>query len=50
MLLKIITSNLLKSKLECLQILFDKLQKVQQAMLAEYQTEYNLQDQVISIC
>jgi hypothetical protein len=39
---RVIASNPTKSKLECLQILFDKLQKVQQGLSAEYQTEYSL--------
>ena len=47
---RVIASNPIKSKLECLRMLFDKLQKVQQGLSAEYQTKYSLRDQVISAC
>jgi hypothetical protein len=50
MLLRIIKSNPSKSKLECLQILFDKLQIIQQAISEDYQPENNLQEQIISAC
>jgi peptidyl-tRNA hydrolase len=39
---RVIASNPTKSKLECLQILFDKLQKIQQGLLTAYHTEYSL--------
>ncbi|KAF8854920.1 hypothetical protein BDZ45DRAFT_627121 [Acephala macrosclerotiorum] len=47
---RIVESNPSKTKLECLQILFDELQKVQMGLSGEYQKEYNLRDQVISAC
>jgi hypothetical protein len=50
MLPRIIKSNPSKSKLEYLQILFDKLQIIQQAISEDHQPENNLQEQIISIC
>jgi hypothetical protein len=42
--------NPTKSKLECLQIMIDKLEKIQRGLSEQYQTEYNLRDQVINGC
>jgi hypothetical protein len=50
MLPRIIKSNLSKSRVECLQILFDKLQRIQQAILVDHQSENSLQEQIISTC
>ena len=41
---QIINTNLKKSRLKCLQILFNKLQKIQHRLSAEYQREYSLRD------
>jgi hypothetical protein len=47
---RVINSNPTKSRLECLQILFDKLQKVQRGLTESYQNDNSLRDQVISAC
>jgi hypothetical protein len=39
-----------KSKLECLEILFDKLVKIQQGLSMVYQEEHSLRDQIINAC
>jgi hypothetical protein len=45
-----ITANPEKSRLDCFQIMVDKLQKIQRGLSKEYQYEHNLRDQVISAC
>jgi hypothetical protein len=45
-----IAANPEKSRLECFQIMVDKLQKIQRGLAKEYQYEHNLRDQVISAC
>jgi len=47
---RVINSNPTKSRLECLQLLFDKLQKVQRGLTESYQNDNSLRDQVISAC
>jgi hypothetical protein len=47
---RIIASNTTKSCLECLQLLFDKLQKIQRGLTKSYQNDNSLRDQVISAC
>lgn len=47
---RIISLNPTASRLECLQILFDKLQTIQRGLSQTYQTKYSLRDQVISAC
>jgi len=47
---RIIAANPSKSRLECLQLLYDKLQQVQEGLSKEYQQDYNLREQVISAC
>jgi hypothetical protein len=49
-LLRTITENPGKSRLECFQIMVDKLQKVQRGLSKDYQYEHNLRDQVINAC
>lgn len=39
-----------KSKLECLQILTDRLRYIQQGLSDKYQLEYRLRNQVINTC
>jgi hypothetical protein len=46
----VVMKNPTKSKLECLQIMIDKLEKIQRGLSEQYQTEYNLRDQVINGC
>ena len=43
-LLRIILDNLDKTRLECLEILFDKLHKIQRDLQTAYQTEYSLRN------
>jgi hypothetical protein len=45
-----ISANPEKSRLECFQIMVDKLQNIQRGLSREYQYEHNLRDQVISAC
>jgi hypothetical protein len=45
-----IATNPGKSRLEVLQMLFDKLQNIQKGLSKDYQTENSLRDQVISAC
>lgn len=47
---RIITANPTKDRLECLQLLFDKLQKIQRGLSENYQNNNSLRDQVISAC
>ncbi|KAH6667382.1 hypothetical protein B0J14DRAFT_642344 [Halenospora varia] len=47
---QMIATNPGKSRLEVLQMLFDKLRTVQRGLSADYQTENSLRDQVISAC
>jgi len=47
-LIRTISENPGKSRLECLQIMIDKLQKVQRGLTKEYHYEHNLRDQVIN--
>ena len=47
---RVIASNPIKTRLECLQLLFDKLQKIQRGLTETYQNENSLRDQVISAC
>lgn len=47
---KTISENPVKSKLECFEIMIDKLQKVQRGLSREYQFENNLRDQIINAC
>ncbi|KIM93290.1 hypothetical protein OIDMADRAFT_71369, partial [Oidiodendron maius Zn] len=47
---RVITENPTKNRLECLQLLFDKLQKIQRGMSEVYQTEHNLRDMIINAC
>jgi hypothetical protein len=49
-LLRMISENPDKSRLECFQLTVDKLQKVQRGLTKEYQYEHNLRDQVINAC
>jgi len=49
-LLRTISENPDKSRLECFQLTVDKLQKVQRGLTKEYQYEHNLRDQVINAC
>jgi len=49
-LLRVIASNPTKSRLECLELLFDKLEKIQQGLSEGYQMEFSIRDQVISAC
>jgi hypothetical protein len=49
-LIRTISKNPSKTRLECLQIMIDKLQKVQRGLTKEYHHEYNLRDQVINAC
>ncbi len=49
-LLRTISENPGKTRLECFQLTVDKLQKVQQGLTKEYQHEHNLRDQVINAC
>ena len=44
-----IVANLSKSHVEYLQLLLDKLQKIQKGLSREYQNEYSLYDQVLNI-
>jgi hypothetical protein len=46
----IIRTNPDKTRLECLEITFDKLRTAQRGLSAEYQTEHNLRDQVLNAC
>lgn len=39
-----------KNKLECLQLVIDKLCVIQRGLSLVYQTEYNLRDQIINAC
>ncbi|KAI0994350.1 hypothetical protein K3495_g13832 [Podosphaera aphanis] len=39
-----------KSKLECLQIVIDELQRIQQGLSPDYQRENNLRDQLLNAC
>ncbi len=45
-----IAANPEKSRLDCFQIMVDKLQKIQRGLSKEYQYEHNLRDQIISAC
>jgi len=47
---RIITANPAKNRLECLQLLLDKLQKIQSGLSEHYQTDNSLRDQVILAC
>ena len=47
---EVVKRNPDKSRLDCLQILFDKLQILQRGLTEFYQTDYSLRDQVISAC
>jgi len=47
---RVIMENPTKDRLECLQLLFDKLQKIQRGMSEVYQTEHNLRDMIINAC
>jgi hypothetical protein len=47
---KVINSNPTKSRVECLQLLFNTLQKVQRGLAQSYQNNDSLRDQVISAC
>ena len=47
---RVIAENPTKTRLECLEAMFDKLQKIQRGLTQVYQTEYSLRDQVISAC
>jgi len=49
-LLRTISENPDKSRLECFELTVDKLQKVQRGLTKEYQYEHNLRDQVINAC
>ena len=47
---RIIASELSRTHLECLQILFNRLQKIQQGLTEFCQTDLSLKDQVINAC
>lgn len=47
---RIISENPDKSKLDCLQILFDKLQALQYGLAEDYTKEYDMRDQLINAC
>jgi hypothetical protein len=49
-LIKITASNPAKSKIECLQLLIAKLQKIQQGLSQAYQADHNLRDALINAC
>jgi hypothetical protein len=47
---RVIAEHPTKTRLECLEAMFDKLEKIQRGLTQVYQTEYSLRDQVISAC
>ena len=47
---RIITQNPEKSRLECLEILFDTLEKIQPGLPPEYRSETTLREQIINAC
>jgi hypothetical protein len=47
---KIIRDNSSKNRLECLQILFDTLTKIERDLSSVYQQKYSLRNQIISAC
>ncbi len=47
---RVIEKNPTKNKLKCLQLLFDKLQKIQRGLGVEYQSDTTLRDQTINAC
>ena len=49
-LLRVIQKISDKTRLECLEILFDSLRTAQRGLSKEYQTEINLRDQVLNAC
>jgi hypothetical protein len=49
-LLRTIAENPAKSRLECLQLTIDKLQKVQRGLGPEYQYDSSIRDQIINAC
>ena len=47
---RVISQNPDKDLSQCLELLIDKLQKIQKGLSVNYQADYNLRDQVISAC
>ena len=48
--LSVILANPEKNKMDCLELLFDKLQKIQRALPIDYRTERSLKDKVVRSC